>query len=73
VREILVEEIPVELRIREILDLLEAKDHVVFSELFPSNASRKTLVVTFLALLELIRLKQVARFPRREFWRNSLV
>jgi segregation and condensation protein A len=59
VREILVEEIPVEVRIREILDVLDKKEFVAFSELFPSNASRKTLVVSFLALLELIRLKQV--------------
>jgi segregation and condensation protein A len=59
VREILVEEIPVEVRIREILDVLESKSFVAFSELFPSGSPRKTLVVTFLALLELIRLKQV--------------
>ena len=59
VREILVEEIPVEVRIREILDVLETRPFVAFSELFPANSTRKTLVVTFLALLELIRLKQV--------------
>jgi len=54
VREILVEEIPVEVRIREILDVLETKPFVTFHELFPANAIRKTLIVTFLALLELI-------------------
>lgn len=59
VREILVEEIPVEVRIREIMDILESKSFVGFHELFPSDAPRKTLVVTFLALLELIRLRQV--------------
>lgn len=59
VREILFEEIPVEVRIREILDVLESRSFVTFSELFPAGSSRKTLVVTFLALLELIRLKQV--------------
>lgn len=59
VREILVEEIPVEVRIREILDILESKSFVAFHELFPSDAPRKALVVTFLALLELIRLHQV--------------
>lgn len=58
VREILVEEIPVEVRIREILDVLEAKSYVSFSELFPKSSKRMTLVITFLALLELIRLKQ---------------
>jgi segregation and condensation protein A len=58
VREILVEEIPVEVRIREILDVLEAKSYVSFSELFPKGSKKMTLVITFLALLELIRLKQ---------------
>lgn len=59
VREILVEEIPLEVRIREILDILETKAFVNFHELFPAAASRKTLIITFLALLELIRLRQV--------------
>ncbi len=59
VREILIEEIPVEVRIREILDFLATKPFVQFSELFPASSPRRALVVTFLALLELIRLKQV--------------
>lgn len=59
VREILYEEIPVEVRIREILDILETKPFMAFSELFSQGVTRKGLVVTFLALLELIRLKQV--------------
>jgi segregation and condensation protein A len=59
VREILFEEIPVEVRIREILDVLGERSSVAFSELFPATYTRKALVVTFLALLELIRLKQV--------------
>jgi segregation and condensation protein A len=58
VREVLVEEIPVEVRIREILDVLENRPYVGFSELFPKGSTRASLVVTFLALLELIRLKQ---------------
>jgi segregation and condensation protein A len=59
VRDILVEEIPVEVRIREILDVLESREFISFRELFPAGSPRVTLVVTFLALLELIRLKQV--------------
>ena len=59
VREIMVEEMPVEVRIREILDVLETQPFVPFSELFPKTSTRKYLIVTFLALLELIRLKQV--------------
>ncbi|MCB4755636.1 MAG: segregation/condensation protein A [Elusimicrobia bacterium] len=59
VREILVEEMPVEVRIREILELLENQAFATFSELFPKRATHKLLIVTFLALLELIRLRQV--------------
>ncbi len=59
VREILFEEIPVEVRIREILDILSTKPFVAFSELFPAGSTRRALVVSFLAMLELIRLKQV--------------
>jgi len=59
VREILVEEIPVEVKIREILNVLENRDYVNFSDLFPKNATRRILIITFLALLELIRLKQI--------------
>ena len=59
VRDILVEEIPVEVRIREILDVLESKPMVSFRDLFKPGSPRKLLVVSFLALLELIRLKQV--------------
>ncbi|MFN0117234.1 MAG: segregation and condensation protein A [Elusimicrobiota bacterium] len=59
VREILVEEIPVEVRIREIIDILESKPYITFKELFQEGSPRKVLIVTFLALLELIRLKQI--------------
>jgi len=59
VREIIFEEIGVEVRIREILDVLESQTSVAFSDLFKPDAGRRALVVTFLALLELIRLKQV--------------
>lgn len=59
VREILVEEIPVEVKIREILNVLEEKAVITFSELFPKNSTRRILIITFLALLELIRLKQI--------------
>jgi segregation and condensation protein A len=58
IRDILVEEIPIEVRIREVLDMLESKPFIAFSELFPEGSSRRTLIITFLALLELIRLHQ---------------
>ncbi|MDZ4815651.1 MAG: segregation/condensation protein A [Verrucomicrobiota bacterium] len=42
-----------------ILNLITQSAHVSFSELFEGAASRSEVVVTFLALLEVIRLKQV--------------
>jgi segregation and condensation protein A len=38
-----------------------------FSELFEGVTSRSEVVVTFLALLELIRLKQIVAFQREAF------
>lgn len=46
-------------KISHILRLLQ-DDHVIeFSSLFPAAASRVEMVVTFLALLELVRMKQI--------------
>ncbi|MFA5975668.1 MAG: segregation/condensation protein A [Elusimicrobiota bacterium] len=59
VGQILREEIPLEVKIREILDLLTEQTSVAFEELFSKAHRRIDLIVTFLALLELIRLKQV--------------
>lgn len=64
VGQVLREEIPIEVKIREVLDRLEESDSVSFHELFPRGRRRLELIVTFLALLELIRLNQVsARQP----------
>jgi len=59
VREILVEEIPVERRIREILELLKEKGSMTFRELFKTSGTRREMIVTFLAILELMRLKSI--------------
>jgi segregation and condensation protein A len=60
--QILREEIPIEVKIREIMDRLEERESLSFRDLFPSGIRRIELIVTFLALLELIRLNQaVAR------------
>jgi len=57
--EIAREEIDVIDKINEILDNLEAKPYMNFSELFSSATSRLAVIVTFLAMLELIRLKLI--------------
>lgn len=59
VKEILYEEIPMEQKMREILDLLEAAEPLHFLEIFSSSRNRREIIVTFLAVLELIRLKQI--------------
>src|SRR3989338_7109127 len=58
-KELLYEEIPLEEKIREIVDLIQAKGAISFNEIFKPGKPRRELVITFLALLELIRLKQV--------------
>lgn len=60
VREVVYEEIPLEVKIREILAYMEDKTFVTFREILRLATTRHGLVVTFLAILELIRLRQVA-------------
>jgi segregation and condensation protein A len=59
VSQIMRDEIPLEVKIRHILDLLEEKEFIAFHELFNPETRRLELIVTFMALLELIRLKQI--------------
>lgn len=58
-REIFEEHFTVSDKIEFILDFLEKTSAVRFTALFAEAASRTEIVVTFLALLELIRLKQL--------------
>jgi segregation and condensation protein A len=60
-------------KIELLRQLVAAKGALKFSELFQQTASRMEVVVTFLALLELIRLKQIvvlqpAPFSEIEIW-----
>ncbi len=50
-----------------ILDRVRRGDRFRFTELFPLTAPRSEIVCTFLALLELIRLRQVEAWQEREF------
>lgn len=47
-------------KIETILELIRRKEQIVFSALFEFVASRHEVICTFLALLELIRLRQVS-------------
>ncbi|MCX5781764.1 MAG: segregation/condensation protein A [Elusimicrobia bacterium] len=59
IKEIVYKEIPIEEKIREILDLFEGKKFLSVKQIFKTQSSRQALIVSFLAILELIRLKQI--------------
>jgi segregation and condensation protein A len=59
VKEIIVEEIPIEQKIREILDLFEGKEFLSFDDILKRETNKRGLILCFLAMLELIRLKQI--------------
>ena len=65
--EIFAERFSVSDKIEKILDRVGNGGSVRFSELFGQLASRVEIVVTFLALLELIRLNQVRALQRQMF------
>jgi segregation and condensation protein A len=56
------EEISIEARIEQLLERLSETDACGFEELFDDAGSRAQLIVTFLAMLEMIRLKLVRVF-----------
>jgi segregation and condensation protein A len=56
------EEMPIELRIDQLLGRLSETDACGFEDLFDDVASRGDMIVTFLAMLEMIRLKLIRVF-----------
>lgn len=72
-REIFAENFTVSDKIEYIMKLTASGVPLKFSELFASVASRTEIVVTFLALLELIRLKQLRAIQREQFGEIELV
>lgn len=61
------EQMPIEVRIEQLLDRLSETDACGFEELFADVTERGGLIVTFLALLEMIRLKLVRVFQAGSF------
>ncbi|MFH1378636.1 MAG: segregation/condensation protein A [bacterium] len=59
VKEIMYEDIPIEIKIRDILTLLGNKEYIMFDDIFTSVTSRAGIIASFLAILELIRTKQI--------------
>jgi len=54
-------------KIEQLMRALSERAQMKFSELFAGVTSRSEVVVTFLALLELIRLKQIVAIQREPF------
>ena len=74
--EIVVDELSVQDRMSLILDRLESEDGITFTSLFDGDTTRLAMIVTFLALLELIRLKRVRIIQAELFgairvWKNT--
>ena len=61
------EQIPIETRIEQLLSRLSETEACGFEELFADVQTRAGMIVTFLALLEMIRLKTVRVFQQGNF------
>ena len=66
--EVILDRISVEEKVQEILSLLQReKRSMAFQFLFPEQASRRMIIVTFLAVLELVKMKLVRIFQPAPF------
>lgn len=75
-KEIFIDEINVSERINFIMESLEGEEFLSFDQLFSDMVNRMEIIVTFLALLELIRLKmiraeQISRFGTIRIYRAA--
>ncbi|OGX39440.1 MAG: hypothetical protein A3G91_03900 [Omnitrophica WOR_2 bacterium RIFCSPLOWO2_12_FULL_50_9] len=67
IHEIITEEFTVENKLHDILHLLLNQSSVLLSDLFQRSRSKIEIIVTFLAVLELIRLKEIKAVQKRLF------
>ncbi len=68
VHEVILEHISVEAKILEILAILVKENRsIAFHRLFPEQASRRLVVVTLLAILELVKMKRIRIFQLAAF------
>ena len=58
-QEISVDHLSIKDRIQEVMEKLWAKENLSFDELFSSQSPRREIVLTFLAILELLRLRMI--------------
>jgi segregation and condensation protein A len=68
IHEVVLEHLRVEDKIQEIMSLLEKeKRSLAFHRLFPEQASRRVVVITLLAILELVKMKRIRIFQMAPF------
>jgi segregation and condensation protein A len=68
VHEVTLEHLSVEDKIQEIMTLLERENRsMAFHRLFPEQASRRVVVITLLAILELVKMKRIRIFQLTPF------
>jgi Uncharacterized conserved protein len=67
VKEIMYKEIPIEIKIREILDVLEGRQYISFNEMLKLQKTRMDLIVCFMAVLELVKNRQIAAKQSEQF------
>ncbi len=66
--EVILDRLSVEEKVQEILSLLQReKRSIAFHLLFPEQASRRVIIITFLAILELVKTKLVRIFQLAPF------
>jgi segregation and condensation protein A len=68
VHEVALEPVSVEDKIEEILALLQRENRsTAFHRLFPEGASRRVVIITLLAILELVKMKRIRIFQMAPF------
>jgi segregation and condensation protein A len=60
IKEIMYQEIPIETKIREILDILDGRQYISFTEILKLQKTKTALIVCFMAVLELVKSRQIA-------------
>lgn len=67
VREIESDDVPIEVKIKDILNFLAQRPFATFKEILMREQTRRGLIITFLAVLELIRLRQIVARQMESF------
>ena len=66
-QEISLEHLNIKEKIHQIMERLWGKENLTFNELFAGGTPRKEIIVTFLALLELLRLRMIKIYQAEPF------